>query len=922
MFPTLAKYNQIIQKPNEEVFVTLKGYEFIPSRTLPFKIYTHGSGSYAVVFKAKHLSKEYAIRCFISAENENISRYKTISKYLEKLETSWLVATELLENEILVDQVSYPLLKMEWINGKLLNSYIDGILDNNDQLVYLQEQIINISHSLEEHLVGHGDIQCGNIIVAKDYTGRPLLRLIDYDGMYTPALSGKRNLERGRSEFQHPARDSSIYNERMDRFSFWVILTALEALKFDRTLWREVMQGGFNTLDNLLFIGEDFADPSASKLIKRLYSLNEESLNYYLDRLVSSCKNDASATEKIAGFYKSSPIRRNHQFPKPQVLRFGSKTNEIKQGSPLTIEWEVSNAKLLKLDIGDEIISVQAKGSKTIFPFKSRKYKLTIWAYDDDQSEMSTEEIVVVNPIQFSYFRKREKDILNNQSFTLEWEVQNATTLHLLPDQIDLTGLRQIQLSTNKPKTYILKAVNAFYEETLRLEIDIVSEPKLNYYSLPKSVVALNESFDLSWEVEDCKAVELHWNGETAFFSPTASTLLTASHVGTGTLNAIGLDGRKYLLKEIKIEVCFPININRFSAETPKILNHCSTTLIWDIENATDITISPIGIDGSMSRLHRVFPNKTTTYELKAANALFSKSLSCTVEVLQPPIIDLIASSNEFEPGASADVLWEIQHALSARMTYDEENFDIPHRGVKSVTLSTSKLFTISVTALDGFTIIKRSIELKVILPIVIRNFKPLEDSISYGGVTELIWEVENAIEITILPNNINLSASNKLEVRPNTTTIYTLTAKNALHTVSKSCQIDVRRAPAALWKPLFIILGIVFMALLGWFYYRHYNRAIIEDEVYKHYHDGQKLALKDCDRAADAFRQAFNLNSKLPLESRLDSLNISAEQYELDGNKRCEAYGSSSPNIRYIIECNYKLAAALRGSAQPKTCK
>jgi len=67
------------------------------------------------------------------------------------------------------------------------------------------------------------------------------------------------------------------------------MLTALEALKIDTALWREVMQGGFNTLDNFLFTGQDFINPNQSLLFKRLYGLNSISLNYYLDKLKGFC---------------------------------------------------------------------------------------------------------------------------------------------------------------------------------------------------------------------------------------------------------------------------------------------------------------------------------------------------------------------------------------------------------------------------------------------------------------------------------------------------------------------------------------------------------------------------------------------------------------------------------------------------------
>src|SRR5699024_1694185 len=110
--------------------------------------------------------------------------------------------------------------------------------------------------------------------------------------MYIPHFNLLKSLENGRSEFQHPKRTESDFSSTIDRFSFWVMLTALEALKHDTTLWDEVMQGGFNTLDNFLFTIKDFLKPNQSALFHRLYRLNSSSLNFYLETLKWLCQNE------------------------------------------------------------------------------------------------------------------------------------------------------------------------------------------------------------------------------------------------------------------------------------------------------------------------------------------------------------------------------------------------------------------------------------------------------------------------------------------------------------------------------------------------------------------------------------------------------------------------------------------------------
>jgi hypothetical protein len=292
-YPTIGEYNQLIQKEGGKAFCSLYGISFIPSRTSPIKVYLFGSGAFAAVFNGFYNGTNYAIRCFLSAEDDTINRYKIICDYLNGLQASWKVECEFIENEIKFKGSFLPILKMEWLNGLLINQFISNHLSNNNVLSDLQKKLVAISTDLENNNIGHGDIQCGNLIVIGTASSFQV-KLIDYDGMYVPTLFNEKSIEKGRSEFQHPKRSINNFNPEMDRFSFWVMITALEALKIDKTLWREVMQGGFNTLDNFLFTIHDFLNPNQSELFNKLKAFNSVSLNFYLATLKWLCYSDYS----------------------------------------------------------------------------------------------------------------------------------------------------------------------------------------------------------------------------------------------------------------------------------------------------------------------------------------------------------------------------------------------------------------------------------------------------------------------------------------------------------------------------------------------------------------------------------------------------------------------------------------------------
>jgi hypothetical protein len=308
MFPTISEYNKTIQVQGANAFRTLNNVFFIPARTTPIKIFSFGSGSFAVVFKALENNKEIAIRTFIGTDVDYVERYRKIDSYLTTIKEDWKTNIQFLENEIEINGKLFPVVKMDWVEGKLLDRFLNSNLQNNETLSELQKQIFKTSRNLEKNKIAHGDIQCGNIII-KEVNGVLQIKLIDYDGMYIPNFQGEKQIERGRSEFQHPKRDSFVFNEEIDRFSFWVILCALEALKFDKTLWKEIMQGGFNTLDNLLFVADDFNNPNQSKLFNRLERLNQPSLNFYLDKLKFALYN--SKIDKIHLFEENDALETN-----------------------------------------------------------------------------------------------------------------------------------------------------------------------------------------------------------------------------------------------------------------------------------------------------------------------------------------------------------------------------------------------------------------------------------------------------------------------------------------------------------------------------------------------------------------------------------------------------------------------------------
>ncbi len=218
------------------------------------------SGGFATTFRMRDDGAEWAVRCFISPVAQLEKRYKIIGRYISQDPPAFLVNAALLSNGIQVDAHWHSVIKMEWLGGYMLNAYIETQLQAASKIIKLRDELMELAAAMQARDMAHGDLQHGNIIVSN---GRP--RLVDYDGIYLPELSGMVPNELGHKHYQHPQRAQQDWGPHMDRFSQIVLHVGLTAIAQRRDLWQK-----FNNAENVLFKRSDFTDPASSELFSEL----------------------------------------------------------------------------------------------------------------------------------------------------------------------------------------------------------------------------------------------------------------------------------------------------------------------------------------------------------------------------------------------------------------------------------------------------------------------------------------------------------------------------------------------------------------------------------------------------------------------------------------------------------------------------
>ncbi|MCX4693955.1 hypothetical protein [Streptomyces sp. NBC_01408] len=245
------------------------------------------SGAFASVFSLTSAAsgKRYAVKCFTRHVPDQELRYQEISAELAALDLGelsqpWKLGFDYLPDAIRVGKDRFPVLKMDWIEAVTLSSWLDSHHGDSAAVDRLAGRFADLTADLSSHGIAHGDLQHGNLLVARDGT----FRLVDYDGMYVPALAGHGGTERGHRNYQSPARGNDDFGAELDRFSSWVIFLALKAVAADPGLWSRLHEpsGEF-----LLLTEEDFKSPSTSAGLLTLLSHPDRTVSGLADHVRS-----------------------------------------------------------------------------------------------------------------------------------------------------------------------------------------------------------------------------------------------------------------------------------------------------------------------------------------------------------------------------------------------------------------------------------------------------------------------------------------------------------------------------------------------------------------------------------------------------------------------------------------------------------
>ena len=265
-YPLISEYLTAIQDAHDNLDKLNHLVPVLDKHGEPYR----SSGAFAVVFKMKdeQTGKCYALKCFTEEQEGRAEAYRQIAEELEFVDSSYITSVKYLEKELFVDSNceddEFPVLLMDWIEGETMETYIAENYTDSYEMSMLCYRFCKMAAWLRSQSFAHGDIKPDNIIVRPDGT----LTLVDYDGMFVPAMKGQKSPTIGTKDFSHPLRTIDDFDETIDDFSLASIALSLKAISLDSSLLQN-----YGASDRLLFSATDYLDLSKSKIFAALQGL-------------------------------------------------------------------------------------------------------------------------------------------------------------------------------------------------------------------------------------------------------------------------------------------------------------------------------------------------------------------------------------------------------------------------------------------------------------------------------------------------------------------------------------------------------------------------------------------------------------------------------------------------------------------------
>lgn len=448
-------------------------------RTPQGRLY-HCAGGFSVVFPyTTETGEKWAFRCWHAEMSNTQKRYESISNAIKKSQLPFLTDFIYEKEGIVVNGVTYPTIRMKWVEGLPLKEYIyknrmsRGILNN------LADSFLQMTREMHTRSLAHGDLQHGNIIV--DSSGA--IHLIDYDSFYCPALKGERDYVTGLPDYQHPARKTNkTTSEKIDFFSELIIYISIKAIAEYTSLFDEYK---VKDSDSLLFTQKDYSNLTDSKIYKNLSTRGTE-----FRELLSILKQYLEVTD----INKLEPFESLLQ--KRRVTFRATPSKVTRSTDKVALFWEVpfkASVRVQQLS-KNRVLSNECVGKISLCLDEKTTFKIDVKPETGPAFSKQT-TVAVFDKCEVSFMADK-LFVFPRVPINLSWEVKHAKKVWLDGEVVPSIGRKTVEQT--KATSYILVVENELGKMEQKLDIEMLPIPQVKTILVPTPKIVNNLSITVN----------------------------------------------------------------------------------------------------------------------------------------------------------------------------------------------------------------------------------------------------------------------------------------------------------------------------------------------------------------------------------------------------------------------------------------
>ncbi|HYZ86604.1 MAG TPA: hypothetical protein VE621_19475, partial [Bryobacteraceae bacterium] len=378
------------------------------------------------------------------------------------------------------------------------------------------------------------------------------------------------------------------------------------------------------------------------------------------------------------------------------------------EGDPITYRWT---------QIAGPTVSLSGMNSAiaTFTAAAGQSYSFRLTVTDDrgasgiDRATVTVQSAATVP--QITRFQADPTAIRPGQSSNINWQVLNATSVTIsgIGTVNSSNGTRSV--TPTQTTTYTLTASNSAGSATATATVTVELAPAASFTScaVTPTNITPGESATITYATLNADTVSISGIGQVA---NAGQRVVTPTETTTYTLTATNARGPVTCQVTVTVSARGDVpRVVNFTANPMTITAGNQSTLTWNVEGATTVTISSLGnvpAQGSQA----VSPSATTTYTLTATNQFGSSTATTTITVnpagpggpgAQNPTLTACTATpgTSPQPGAPVVLRYTATNAVSVAIS------GVPNAtltGPVTVNPTTNTTYTITATGAQGTT--------------------------------------------------------------------------------------------------------------------------------------------------------------------------------------------------------------------------